>query len=115
MTQHLVQAAYYGLGVIFPVTVIDPYARWEQPPHGLPVRSPTGHDLLVVRWCAPDPELAPAVLTAAAHRAPPAPPTPEDLAAFSAGLPDHLRLITLPASALVGPWATRPGSTLPAT
>ncbi|WP_372412769.1 hypothetical protein [Streptomyces luteireticuli] len=112
-----VHAAYYGLGAIFPMVILDAFPRWRRPqPGALPDRTHGGEELLAVRWCGPDTELAtaPDLLTKAAAAAPAAPPSPAELEGFRQSLPEHLRLTAIRASAVIGPWDTRPGASRPA-
>ncbi|MEW1760543.1 hypothetical protein AB0393_29025 [Streptomyces cyaneofuscatus] len=115
MNEHEVQAACYGIGAIFPIVILDPVHRWHRPVHpGLPEQhSDDGHGMLVLRWTGPpgDDHRAPALLEDAVVRAPAAPPTGAELAAFQATLPPGLHLIDLPDRYVIGPWAQRPGTT----
>ncbi|WP_328973396.1 hypothetical protein [Streptomyces sp. NBC_00239] len=115
MTRHPVQAACYGIGAIYPIAILDPVHRWHRPVHpGLPEQHPDyGTGMLVLRWTGPPGEdiHAPALLEAAAARAPAAPPTGAELEAFQTSLPPGLRLIDLPDKYVIGPWAQRPGAT----
>ncbi|MET9319100.1 hypothetical protein ABZX75_02725 [Streptomyces sp. NPDC003038] len=111
MTRPVVQAAHYGLGSIFPVVVLDAHPRWHTPRIGaLPEPSGEPKHLLVVRWTGLDPDIgaAPALLERAARQAP-EDFTPGRLTRFKDGLPSSLLVTTLPATALLGPWAERPG------
>ncbi|MFF9074568.1 hypothetical protein ACF1A9_20030 [Streptomyces sp. NPDC014872] len=109
-----VQVAYYGLGQLFALVVLDPMPVWSRPPQGqpLPERTGEGHELLAVRWCGfqdVDDEVLTA-LTEAAERAPHSPVATAELAQYQASLADHLRMVALPASTILGPWAQRPGA-----
>ncbi|GGU37839.1 hypothetical protein [Streptomyces violascens] len=115
MTQHEVQAAHYGIGAIYPIVVLDQVHRWYQPVHPGPPEQQTDdhHGMLVLRWTGPLSEEAeaPAILEAAAARAPTAPPSRTELQDFQASLPPGLHLIHLPARHVIGPWSQRPGAT----
>jgi hypothetical protein len=114
LCHHGVQAARYGIGAIYPIVVLDPVHRWHCPIHpGLPEQQPDeGHGMLVLRWTGTSSEEteAPALLEAAAARAPATPPTPADLVAYQASLSPGLYLIDLPARHVIGPWSQRPGA-----
>ncbi|MFI5617969.1 hypothetical protein [Streptomyces sp. NPDC051567] len=117
MTPPVVQAAHYGLGSIFPVVVLDDRPRWHSPAAGaLPEPAPEPEELLVVRWTGLDSGLpaAPELLERAARRAP-GDVTRGLLARFRDGLPSSLLVTTLPATALLGPWAERPGGSSPSS
>lgn len=115
MTPRAIQAACYGIGAIYPIVILDPVHRWHRPVHpGLPEQSPgEGHGMLVLRWTGPPGEdaHAPALLEAAAARAPVTPPTGAELRAFQASLPPGLHLIDLHDQYVIGPWSQRPGTT----
>ncbi|TLQ39396.1 hypothetical protein [Streptomyces marianii] len=117
LTYSGVQAAHHGIGSIYPIIVLDPVHRWRRPSHpGLPEQQPDhDHGMLVLRWTGtPDEEAqAPALLEAAAARAPAAPPRHAELAAFQASLPPGLYLTDIPAPHVIGPWSQRPGAALP--
>jgi hypothetical protein len=110
----LPQAAYYGLGAVFPVVVLDPQPAWHQPvPGALPERSAQAHEVLALRWCGPG-DADDAALDTLRHAASQAPSPPHaELAAFRDRLPAGLRLIALRQTALIGPWSKRPGRTTP--
>lgn len=111
-TQGLVQAAHYGLGCIFPVVVLDARRRWHRPVNGrLPKPDTKSNELLVVRWTGPDSDIdvAPELLVRAAERAPEE-FTPSHVTRFKEGLPPSLSVTTVPPTALLCPWAERPGS-----
>ncbi|WP_171059904.1 hypothetical protein [Streptomyces montanus] len=107
-----VQIASHGLGQTFALVVLNPLPVWSRPPHGqdLPERTDEGHNLLAVRWHGLqdiDDEVLTA-LNAAAERAP-NPPVPQaELAQYQDSLPDHLHLVALPATTVLGPWAPNP-------
>jgi hypothetical protein len=111
-----VKAACYGIGTIFPITILDARHRWACPTYpGLPERQPEdNHGMLVLRWTAPASRTAqgPALLSAAAAQAPKTPHSPRELAAYQAALPVGVHLIVLPASQVIGPWSQRPGRAL---
>ncbi|MFE0369482.1 hypothetical protein [Streptomyces tendae] len=117
LIQPEVQAACYGFGAIYPIVVLDPVHRWFRPAvPGLPEQqADTSHGMLVLRWTGPPSEQAqaPALLEAAAARAPAAPPDHAELQAYRASLPPGLHLIDLPARHVIGPWSQRPGATRP--
>ncbi|WP_330351711.1 hypothetical protein [Streptomyces sp. NBC_00582] len=107
-----VQAAFQGLGNLFALVVIDPLPIWSTPPTGrtLPERNREGHDLLALRWHGPpdiDGEVL-AALDSAADRAPSPPVSAAELAHYQDSLPDHLHLVALPASSVLGPWSHNP-------
>lgn len=117
----VVQTCFYGLGAFVPVIVLGPAARWRQlalarrpePEPHLPDRW-----LLALRWCGPDEEEdgAPALLTAAAARAPAPTAAPDRITEFEQTLPaHHLRLIRVAPGDLIGLWAQRPGHTTTGT
>jgi hypothetical protein len=102
----VVQIAYYGVGSFFPAVVLDPTRRWLRPEHGaLPTLDEHADELLALRWSGLSTDLDGSVrlLHHVAHHAP-AEPTPERLAHFADTLPASLRIITLPPTALLGPW-----------
>ncbi|MET9779205.1 hypothetical protein ABZ023_34015 [Streptomyces sp. NPDC006367] len=117
MNQHRVQAASYGIGVIFPIVVLDLVHRWYRPHHpGLPTQQAgDAYGMLVLRWTGPpgEEDEAPKLLMAAAARAPAMPPGLAELQAFYASLPPGLHLIDLPARHVLGPWSQRPGASPP--
>ncbi|MCX4783930.1 MULTISPECIES: hypothetical protein [unclassified Streptomyces] len=112
MTLNDVQAASYGFGAIYPVVILDDVHRWHRPTHpGLPEQQgDDGHGMLVLRWTGPHNERAPALLAAAAARAPVSPPTRQALETYRATLPAGLYLITLRSENVLGPWSQRPGA-----
>ncbi|MFC8016609.1 hypothetical protein [[Kitasatospora] papulosa] len=110
-----IQTGNYGIGAFFPLVVLDAAPHWQnQGPGALPLRcaEETGQ-LLAVRWCAPEGAAAqaPIVLARVAATAPPAQAfrDTERLAAFRVALPQHLNLIALTTSSVIGPWSQRPG------
>lgn len=106
------QAAYVGLGAIFCVLVLDQRPVWARSaPGAVPERTPGAHELLVIRWCGSSHEdLAPPAVLSQAARTAPAPDCDDDtLAAWRKGLPPGVQLTVLRPSALLGPWADRPG------
>ena len=111
-SRRLVQAAHYGIGVIFPVVVLDERPRWHRPaPQAVPEQlDADSGEVLALRWTGHASALhaAPAVLLDAAQRVP-APPTEAALAEYRSSLPSRLSIITLPPWALIGPWSDRPG------
>ncbi|MFF1716517.1 hypothetical protein [Streptomyces sp. NPDC058268] len=109
------QAAYLGLGQIFCVLVLDWRPIWSRhAPGTLPVRTSDAHELLVLRWCSIPAELdaAPTVLAGVAETAPSPDADLDTLAAWRESLPPGVQLTVLRASALIGPWADRPGQYL---
>ncbi|WP_274036362.1 hypothetical protein [Streptomyces sp. MMBL 11-1] len=102
------QAAYYGLGAIFPVVVIDHRPIWHQPTaRDLPAQRPQGPDVLALRWCGP---AAPDIDTLRRTATDTPPITLEsELPALKGALPAGVRLITIRPGALIGPWVQRPG------
>ncbi|MFF4933207.1 hypothetical protein ACFY2H_30615 [Streptomyces griseofuscus] len=112
MNERTVQTAYYGIGAFFPVIVLDLRARWGRPvPPALPALASTGPaEILAVRWTGTERDAADAeaLLQQAAQDAP-AEPSGDRLDRFRARLPASLFLITLPPTALLGPWSDRPG------
>ncbi|MDJ0342841.1 hypothetical protein QMK19_23335 [Streptomyces sp. H10-C2] len=109
-----VQAAYYGIGTLFPVIVIDPTPNWIQSRLGArPERSPEGHGMLLLRWTGRphDEASAPAALRSTARRAPHDAGNMAELQQFWSTLPTGLHLIALSSRLLLGPWDTRPGLT----
>ncbi|MFM9462681.1 hypothetical protein ACKI1K_07485 [Streptomyces scabiei] len=109
-----VQAACQGLRNLFAVVVLDPLPLWSAPQAGrtLPERNREGHDLLVLRWHGPQ-DIDAEVLTAlesAADRAPSPPVSAAELAHYQDSLPDHLHLVAVPASSVLGPWSHSPHS-----
>lgn len=118
MNERTVQTAYYGIGAFFPVIVLDPRPRWGRPvPPALPALASTGPaEILAVRWTGTDRDAADAeVLLQQAARDAPAKPTVDRLDRFRTGLPPSLFLITLPPTAILGPWPDRPGRRPPRT
>lgn len=112
MNERTVQTAYYGIGQFFPVIVLDRRPRWGRAvPPAVPTLAPTGEaEILAVRWTDTGGEAADAeALLQQAARDAPAEPSVDRLDQFKAGLPSSLLLITLPPTALLGPWADRPG------
>ncbi len=76
-------------------------------------------ELLAVRWCAPESASAqaPGVLAQVLATAPPAHDLhdAERLKAFHRALPQHLYLIALTTTSVIGPWSQRPGQYLAAS
>ncbi|MGC5264055.1 hypothetical protein ACPXCO_23855 [Streptomyces cyaneofuscatus] len=110
-----IQTGNYGIGAFFPLIILDPAPLWQNQGPGIPPlrgTEDTGR-LLAVRWCAPESAAAhaPTVLSRVAESAPPAQALhdTERLAAFRADLPQHLNLIALTTSFVIGPWSKRPG------
>ncbi|MEH0490483.1 hypothetical protein [Streptomyces scabiei] len=107
-----VQAACQGLGSLFALVVLVPLPVWSAPPPGrtLPERTDEGHSLLAVRWHGLQ-DIDDEVLTAlneAAERTPHPLVTQAELAQYQDSLPDHLHLVALLASTVLGPWAQNP-------
>ncbi|MDF3303142.1 hypothetical protein [Streptomyces tropicalis] len=110
-----IQTGHYGIGAFFPLVVLDPATHWQsQAPGNIPVRctDDTG-GLLAVRWCAPESAgaQAPGSLAEVLATAPPVHELhdTECLQAFHRALPQHLHLIALTATSVIGPWSRRPG------
>ncbi|MFG3156743.1 hypothetical protein ACGF7W_32420 [Streptomyces sp. NPDC048219] len=103
-----VQSACHGLGLPFPLVVLDPMPLWANAAEEQMPPERTGDGVLAVRWCGAGlglDEQAQAALHAAAARAPHPPASADDLAQFHVTLGDDLRMVALPASAIHGPWA----------
>ncbi|MDW6058219.1 hypothetical protein SAZ11_08975 [Streptomyces sp. FXJ1.4098] len=105
----------YGIGAFFPLVVLDTAPRWQNQGPGLTpllCAEDTGQ-LLAVRWCAPESAAAqaPGVLAQVVATAPPAHELHdmERLAAFHLTLPQHLNLIALTTTSVIGRWSQRPG------
>ncbi|MCQ1577164.1 hypothetical protein [Streptomyces parvus] len=116
-----IQTGNYGIGAFFPLVVLDAAPHWQNQGPGVPplrCAEDTGQ-LLAVRWCAPESAAAqaPSTLARVAATAPPAQALrdTERLAAFRAALPQHLNLIALTTSSVIGPWSQRPGRPRAAT
>ncbi|MGW1615688.1 hypothetical protein ACWCQZ_40820 [Streptomyces sp. NPDC002285] len=111
-----VQVACRGLGPLFALAVLDPLPVWSAPPASqrLPVRTGEGHHLLAILWGGPqdiNSEVL-ATLDEAANQAPHPPVTAAELAQYQDALADHLHLVALPASSIVGPWPPSPDLSL---
>ncbi|MFB8310114.1 hypothetical protein ACFC5T_16315 [Streptomyces sp. NPDC055961] len=108
-------AAHYGLGVIFPVVVLDSSGWKQAAPWARPQRTTERDDLLVLRWSGLDQDEDESVqlLVALAQLAPDPLDDESALAAYAEQLPRSARLIALRPSALIGSWAERPGQQQP--
>jgi len=108
-------AAHYGLGVIFPVVVLDSSGWKQAAPWARPQRVTDRGDLLVLRWSGPEQDADESVqlLVTLARLAPDPLDDESALVAYDEQLPRSVRLIALRPSALIGSWAERPGQQPP--
>lgn len=108
-------AAYYGLGVIFPVVVLDSSGWKQEAPGARPQRATDRGDLLALRWSGSDHDEDESVqlLVTLAELAPDQLDDESTLALYDEQLPRSVRLIALRPSALIGSWAERPGQQPP--
>ncbi|MEU5662149.1 hypothetical protein [Streptomyces longwoodensis] len=108
-------AAHYGLGVIFPVVVLDSSGWKQAAPWARPQRVTDRGDLLVLRWSGfeQDADESVQLLVNLARLAPDRLDDESALVAYDEQLPRSVRLIALRPSALIGSWAERPGQQPP--
>lgn len=109
-------AAYYGLGAIFPVVILDDTGWTQETPGARPERASDCDGLLCLRCSSSDQDEDAAVqlLVELAGLAPEPIDDRAALASYEGQLPPSVRLIALRPSALIGSWAERPGQQPPA-